>query len=141
MEVHDEEIISVETRPMSGSYTEDYQEIVPSFLDPNRPCYILFRLDSSNNLGYEWLFITWVPDESIVREKMIYAGTRSALKQEFGDGLIADTLHGTTLTDLSFEGYEKHRNSKNAPPPLTMAEYELEEIKAKEVRWGSFSGS
>lgn len=133
MEVHNEEIVPITTRPVSGSYTEDYKSMVPSFLDPQRPCYILFRLDSSNNLGYEWLFINWVPDESPVREKMIYAGTRSALRQEFGDGLIADTLHGTELTDLSFEGYERHRKSKSAPPPLTMAEYELEEIKAKEI--------
>lgn len=133
MEVHNEEIVPITTLPPNGSYTEDYQQLVEPLLSPTQPCYILFRLDSRNNLGFEWLFVNWVPDEALVREKMIYAGTRAALRQEFGDGLIADTLHGTELTDINYEGYEKHRKSKNAPPPLTMAEYELEEIKTKEV--------
>ena len=55
-------------------------------LSESTPCYMLFRLDSTNNLGYEWLFIAWSPDDSPVRQKMLYSATRASIKKEFGGG-------------------------------------------------------
>lgn len=31
-------------------------------LEPKDPCYILYRLDSKNNQGHEWIYISYVPD-------------------------------------------------------------------------------
>ena len=36
--------------------------MVLPLLDDKEPCYILFRYDSKNSMGYEWLFIFWSPD-------------------------------------------------------------------------------
>ena len=61
---------------------------------------MLFRLDTTNNLGYEWLFIAWSPDDSPVRQKMLYSATRASIKKEFGGGglikvgkILCELLH------------------------------------------------
>ena len=45
-----------------------YDNNVVSRLEENQPCYILYRLDSENNQGYEWLFITYSPDDAHVSQ-------------------------------------------------------------------------
>lgn len=37
-------------------------------IEDDMPCYILYRLDSTNNQGFEWIFLAWSPDNSIVRK-------------------------------------------------------------------------
>ncbi|TRZ03297.1 hypothetical protein DNTS_027171, partial [Danionella cerebrum] len=53
-------------RELSRSWDQDYDVCVLPMLDALEPCYILYRLDSHNQLGYEWLFISWSPDQSLV---------------------------------------------------------------------------
>ena len=53
------------------------------------------RLDSKNSMGFEWLMITWSPDDSPVRQKMLYASTKATLKKEFGGAQIKDEVFGT----------------------------------------------
>lgn len=81
----------------SSEWDKCYDNIVLSLIEKNQPCYILYRLDSKNELGYEWLFISWSPDTAPIREKMLYASTKSTLKQEFGTAQIKEEMHGTIL--------------------------------------------
>lgn len=53
-------------REPSQSWEKDYDHFLLPLLDPQEPCYILYRLDSQNAQGYEWLFISWSPDQSPV---------------------------------------------------------------------------
>ena len=46
-------------------------------------------------MGYEWLMITWSPDDSPVRQKMLYASTKATLKKEFGGAQIKDEVFAT----------------------------------------------
>ena len=56
----------------------------------------VFRLDTKDaNGAYDWMLISWSPDEAAVRQKMLYASTKATLKQEFGSGQIKEELHGT----------------------------------------------
>lgn len=66
-------------------------------MDENYPCYIIFKFDSKNASGYEWLFISWSPDTASVRHKMLYASTKATLKMEFGTSQIKEELHGTII--------------------------------------------
>ena len=50
------------------------------------PCYILFKMDSSTKEG--WLLANWVPENTKVRQKMLYASTRATLKKELGTAAI-----------------------------------------------------
>uniref|UniRef100_A0A671QR54 Twinfilin n=1 Tax=Sinocyclocheilus anshuiensis TaxID=1608454 RepID=A0A671QR54_9TELE len=110
-----------------GAYREPRQY-------PHEPCYILYRLDTKNAQGYEWLFISWSPDQSPVRQKMLYAATRATVKKEFGGGHVKDDMFGTVEEDVCLQGYLRHVTSCSAPAPLTAAEQELQRIKITEVK-------
>uniref|UniRef100_A0A8C6U2Q3 Twinfilin-1 n=1 Tax=Neogobius melanostomus TaxID=47308 RepID=A0A8C6U2Q3_9GOBI len=118
----------------SRSWEQEYDSLVLPLLENDVPCYILYRLDSQNNQGYEWIFLAWSPDHASVRHKMLYAATRATLKKEFGGGHIKDELFGTVKEEMSLSGYKKHLTSLAAPLPLTAAEEELRQIKLNEVQ-------
>ncbi|XP_031424271.1 twinfilin-2-like [Clupea harengus] len=116
----------------SQSWDRDYDHFLLPLLDAQEPCYILYRLDSQNAQGYEWLFISWSPDHCPVRLKMVYAATRATLKKEFGGGHVKDEMFGTVQEDVCFQGYLRHMASCSSPAPLTSAEQELHRIKLTE---------
>uniref|UniRef100_A0A7N5KET9 Twinfilin n=1 Tax=Ailuropoda melanoleuca TaxID=9646 RepID=A0A7N5KET9_AILME len=129
-----EQLVLGASRELMGRWDQDYDKAVLPLLDAQEPCYLLYRLDSQNAQGFEWLFLAWSPDNSPVRLKMLYAATRATVKKEFGGGHIKDELFGTVKDDLSFAGYQKHLSSCAAPAPLTSAERELQQIRINEVK-------
>ncbi|XP_028813467.1 twinfilin-1a [Denticeps clupeoides] len=132
--IENEQLVLGSTKPAARGWEQDYDSCILPMLDHDMPSYILYRLDSSNNQGYEWVFIAWSPDHSPVRHKMLYAATRATLKKEFGGGHIKDEIFGTTKEDVSLSGYRKYLTSQAAPLPLTAAEEELRQIKLSEVK-------
>ncbi|KAG9336057.1 hypothetical protein JZ751_003323 [Albula glossodonta] len=133
-----EQLVLGAHREPSQSWDRDYDHFLLPLLDAKEPCYILYRLDSQNAQGYEWIFISWSPDQSPVRQKMLYAATRATVKKEFGGGHVKDELFGTMEArdseDICLQGYQRHVTSCSAPAPLTAAERELQQIKINEVR-------
>uniref|UniRef100_A0A5G2Q7I8 Twinfilin actin binding protein 2 n=3 Tax=Sus scrofa TaxID=9823 RepID=A0A5G2Q7I8_PIG len=132
--IEDEQLVLGASRELMGCWDQDYDRAVLPLLDAQQPCYLLYRLDTQNAQGFEWLFLAWSPDNSPVRLKMLYAATRATVKKEFGGGHIKDELFGTVKDDLSFAGYQKHLSSCAAPAPLTSAERELQQIRINEVK-------
>lgn len=120
--------------PVSRDWEDDFERMVVSAAEESKPCYMLFRLDTTNNLGYEWLFIAWSPDDSPVRLKMLYSATRSSIKKEFGGGgLIKHELFATVISELSLKGFKEFLEMDKAPAPLTEAEEDKLEIKKAEA--------
>ncbi|KAJ7400303.1 Twinfilin-1 [Pitangus sulphuratus] len=130
--IDNEQLVVGSSRRPVGSWEKDYDCFVLPLLEDKQPCYILYRLDSQNAQGYEWIFIAWSPDHSPVRQKMLYAATRATLKKEFGGGHIKDEVFGTVQDDVSLSGYKKYLISQSSPAPLTAAEEELRQIKINE---------
>ncbi|XP_073939278.1 twinfilin-1 isoform X1 [Castor canadensis] len=130
--IENEQLVIGSCSQPSDSWEKDYDSFVLPLLEDKQPCYLLFRLDSQNAQGYEWIFIAWSPDHSHVRQKMLYAATRATLKKEFGGGHIKDEVFGTVKEDVSLHGYKKHLLSQSSPAPLTAAEEELRQIKINE---------
>ncbi|XP_029289203.1 twinfilin-1a [Cottoperca gobio] len=122
------------TGKASKKWDQEYDSLVVPLLEEDVPCYVLYRLDSTNNQGYEWIFVAWSPDNSTVRHKMLYAATRATLKKEFGGGHIKDEIFGNTKDEINLSGYRKYLASQAAPLPLTAAEEELRQIKLNEVQ-------
>ncbi|XP_034074609.1 twinfilin-1a [Gymnodraco acuticeps] len=122
------------TGKASKKWDQEYDSLVVPLLEDDVPCYILYRLDSTNNQGYEWIFLAWSPDNSTVRHKMLYAATRATLKKEFGGGHIKDEIFGNTKDEMNLSGYRKYLTVQAAPLPLTAAEEELRKIKLNEVQ-------
>lgn len=134
MIIEEEQLVLGAHKELARRWDVDYDAFVLPLLDEQQPCYVLYRLDSQNAQGYEWLFISWSPDNSPVRLKMLYAATRATVKKEFGGGHIKDEMFGTVKEDVSLSGYQKHVSSCSAPAPLTAAEQELQQIRINEVK-------
>lgn len=68
-----EELVLDLYREPAQSWDKDYDQFLLPLLTPQEPCYILYRLDSRNAQGYEWIFIAWSPDQSPVRPERLIA--------------------------------------------------------------------
>lgn len=66
-----EELVLDSYREPAQSWDRDYDQFLLPLLTPQEPCYILYRLDSQNAQGYEWIFIAWSPDQSPVCLQML----------------------------------------------------------------------
>ncbi|XP_028853249.1 twinfilin-2 isoform X2 [Denticeps clupeoides] len=132
--IRDEQLVLGAYRESSQTWDRDYDHYLLPLLNDQEPCYIMYRLDSQSAQGFEWIFISWSPDQSAVRLKMLYAATRATVKKEFGGGHIKDEIFGTVLEDISLQGYQRYVSSCSGPAPLTAAEQELQRIKITEVK-------
>ncbi|KAM4615345.1 twinfilin-1-like [Polymixia lowei] len=132
--INNEQLVLGGTRQACKKWDQEYDAYVLPLLEDDMPSYLLYRLDSTNSQGYEWILLAWSPDRAAVRQKMLYAATRATLKKEFGGAHIKDEIFGTTTDDVSLSGYRKYLISLTAPLPLTAAEEELRQIKLNEVQ-------
>ncbi|MCL4128919.1 UNVERIFIED_CONTAM: hypothetical protein GTU68_005180 [Idotea baltica] len=101
------------------------------FLREKQPCYLIYRLDSKSHGGYEWILISWSPDDSPVRQKMLYASTKATLKKEFGAAQIVDELFGTVKSESFLCKFLLYIIL--SLPPFLKQEEEMKEIKKLEV--------
>ncbi|CAH1170374.1 unnamed protein product [Phaedon cochleariae] len=131
--INEEQLVFDEHKDVKSNWEKDYDKYIAPLIEDNQPCYLLFRLDSKNSSGYEWLLISWSPDTAPIRQKMLYASTKATLKQEFGSSHIKEEIHATISTEVTLNGYLKYKKSAAAPAPLSMREEELQEIKRTEV--------
>jgi twinfilin-like protein len=131
--IDNEQLVLDTFKPATADWKDDYSHYVAPLTDPKQPSYTLFRLDETKNGHPLWLFISWSPDFASVKNKMLYAATKSTLKMELGAGdHIKDELFCTQRDEITLEGYLRHLKSQLAPKPLTLREEELELIKQSE---------
>lgn len=88
----------------------------------------------------QWLFVSWTPESSAVRDKMIYASTKSTVKQEFGSGSIFADYFITSSEDLSVDAVTKYierkqhiRDGHIDMNELSLSEQELQQLKLDEA--------
>ncbi|GLV34172.1 twinfilin [Carabus blaptoides fortunei] len=132
--IENEELVLAAHKDVKHSWEKDYDNLIKPLIVDDQPCYIVYRFDTKNDSGYDWLFISWSPDVAAIRQKMLYASTKATLKQEFGTSKIKEELHGTVLEDITYNGYQRHKRDMKEPAPLTTREEELQEIKRNEVK-------
>lgn len=118
----------------SKNWETDWDKLILSTIDPIEPCYILYRFDVEISNEFEWLLISWVPEEASIRNKMLYASTKATLKSEFGSAKIKGEFHATSMDELSLKGYNRHKANDRAPAPLTMREEEIQEMRKSEFK-------
>ncbi|XP_063922273.1 twinfilin [Zophobas morio] len=131
--IENEQLVLASHKDVKSTWEKDFDKCITPLIEENQPCYLLYRLDSKNSSGYEWLFVSWSPDTAPIRQKMLYASTKATLKQEFGTSQIKEELHGTILSDITLNGYQKYKKASVAPAPLTIREEELQELRKTEV--------
>ncbi|XP_037743864.1 twinfilin-1 isoform X3 [Chelonia mydas] len=134
--IENEQLVVGSSRQPAESWENDYDSFVLPLLEDKQPCYVLYRLDSQNAQGYEWIFIAWSPDHSHVRQKMLYAATRATLKKEFGGGHIKDEVFGTTKVQVEVGVDTKHQTLQGVAFPLAKEAIQaLEKLKNKQLNY------
>ncbi|XP_038251004.1 twinfilin-1 isoform X3 [Dermochelys coriacea] len=134
--IENEQLVVGSSRQPAESWEKDYDSFVLPLLEDKQPCYVLYRLDSQNAQGYEWIFIAWSPDHSHVRQKMLYAATRATLKKEFGGGHIKDEVFGTTKVQVEVGVDTKHQTLQGVAFPLAKEAIQaLEKLKNKQLNY------
>jgi len=128
VQIENEQLVPVSTKPVSGNFDGDLKYI-PGLLDDGVPCYVIYKTDSDQ---VQFILFFYVPSKSKVKDKMLYASTRSNLKQGLGNNYFADEVFGDSANDFSSEGYKHHVESKKTEAPLT----EQERIKRNEMETG-----
>jgi len=128
-------VVSGKPHPLSSSMKDDWKSL-STVLESKKPCYVLFRLDSESN-ATQWVLLSWVPDGSPVKDRMIYASTRDALKKQLGLTYFADTYHGSEERDFTWEAYSSHRDKSAAPAPYTAAEVQYKNETTAEIDHGT----
>jgi len=127
VQIENEELIPVTTKPISRDFNGDLSYI-PDLLDAATgvPSYLLVKTDSDTP---QFVMFCYVPSKSKVKDKMLYASTRSNLKQQLGANYFIDEVFGDQASDFSVEGYKHHCESKKVEAPLT----EQEQIKQAQI--------
>jgi twinfilin-like protein len=135
-QIENEEVVPINTSQKSGSWEEDLAGVSLQ-LEPEKAAYILFRFDNDTPT---WALFCYVPDKAKVKEKMLYASTRSNLKQQLGMSYFSDEVFGTVPNDFSVQGYKHHVTSKKTEAPLTEREqYKKAELESGEIYTGGAS--
>ena len=130
-----EELTLVSHKDVKKDWEKDFDKLIQAEIEPDVPCYILYRLDTKTaESGYNWMLISWIPDISTIRQKMIYASTKSTLKLEFGGSYLKEEYHATSPDEITFAGYQKNKASMSAPTPLTRQEEEMNELRRTEIK-------
>lgn len=123
--IEKEQLVLSTEKEVKSDWKQDF-DYVPQLVEEKVPCYLLYRLDNK-----EWLLLSYSPDNAPVRQKMLYASTKATLKKAFP---CDSEFLATSKEDATLAGYEAHLRSERAPPPLSMAERELAEIKHSESK-------
>lgn len=130
-----EELTLVSHKDVKKDWEKDFDKLIQPEIEQDVPCYLLYRLDTKTaEGGYCWMLITWIPDIATIRQKMIYASTKSTLKLEFGGSYLKEEFHATAPEEITFAGYQRNKVSMSAPTPLTRREEEMNELRRSEVK-------
>ncbi|BEI91317.1 uncharacterized protein CcaverHIS019_0401370 [Cutaneotrichosporon cavernicola] len=119
--------------PPKGSFSDDIALLPDTLPDKKTPASFAYRLDSKSLGAYEWMMVTFVPDNAGVRAKMLQASSRAGLMKSLGANNFKHDWFATSTSDLSPHAFKSHLNHMASPPPLTASEAALAEIKAAEA--------
>jgi len=134
--IRDEHLIPDGTHAIGPDLRADF-ETVSDLLLPKTPCYVLFRLDSQNMTGYDWLLIAYVPDGSTVKDRMLYASSRDSLKKQLGKPYFVSTdLYGTEVPEFSWEAYQDTLKKPTSNAILTPSEMQYHHEATAEIDHG-----
>mmetsp|Transcript_3326 Transcript_3326/g.7841 ORF Transcript_3326/g.7841 Transcript_3326/m.7841 type:complete len:341 (-) Transcript_3326:71-1093(-) len=98
-------LVSKRVGPKEADTAADLQGL-KKHLEPTTPSFIVLRLDDAEAPG-DWLLVMFVPDEGKVREKMLYASSRDALKRDLGYSCFKGEMHASDMEEVSYERYQQ----------------------------------
>jgi len=124
-------LVSEYKHPKGGSLEADWNTIAQKA--DNRAGYILVQTEPR-----KWLTITFVPQGTKIRDKMVYAATKATLLNHLGYQFFYDELHANDNNELSYDYFQ---SSKKPTFALSAYEVEREQVHKEEDRERDFRSS
>eukprot|EP00953_Heterococcus_sp_UTEX-ZZ885_P037900 19460-Heterococcus_DN1.PRE.1 len=81
----------------SASVQQDFDSLVTE-LQTDCPAIVLFRLAPETS-NAKWLLISWVPESSKPRLKMLYSTSKADLKEGLGIGCFDGEYHASDMSE------------------------------------------
>lgn len=128
-----EDIILSSTMSVTNVSAEnDFNVKLKGQLSEKDACLILFRLaNTADDHSKKWLLISWIPDNSKVRDKMLYSSSREDLKKGLGLALfVTPDYQASTLHDISWDTYIASTTAVASDDILTNKEKSLRDEDA-----------
>ncbi|WRT67231.1 uncharacterized protein IL334_004197 [Kwoniella shivajii] len=116
-----------------STYKDDISLLKDTLPSPKTPASFAYRLDTKVAGKYEWMMITFVPDDAGVRAKMLQASSRSGLLKALGANNFKHDWFATSIKDLTSSALTAHLNHLASPPPLSASEAALAEVREAEA--------
>jgi twinfilin-like protein len=88
--------------PSRGSLEADFAQGA-SMLDERGACYLLLRKDG------KWMTVLYVPESTPVKDKMLYASSRSGLKEGLGGALFVEDFFISERAECTLANFESSK--------------------------------
>lgn len=136
VKIVDELMVPVVRVSKQGGDREDLAALAQYAL-PKQPCYFLVKVTDDVTGGDSWIFVVYAPDNSVIKDRMLYASSRETCKKSLGSGYFAEDFHITEASELNWDEFQAHKHGKYVSAPLTQAEVELRQDRTAEVHVGT----
>jgi len=106
----DQKQIIVEKTGEKGAPYEEFLENMKVIASKGECRYAVYDVPSETKEGQKTqkiVFFMWSPDESTVKQKMVYASSKSALTHALGSEGIAKFIQASDLCDLNFAAVQQ----------------------------------
>lgn len=129
MTIENEALVSGKSISAKSTFEDDIAQLDALLID-DQPAYLILRRYNSDT---PFVSVTYVPDLANVRQKMLFASTRTTLMRELGTEKFAESLFATTKEELTADGFRKHDHHNSEPAPLTEEEATMKAVRQAEA--------
>lgn len=116
IQIENEDFRLVERSDDKGSLRANF-EAVAAHLKPKQPIYALIK-----QAPHEWVTIFYVPEDSQVKNKMLYASSRSGLKEGLGSQRFVNDFFISAKAECTLTDYERSMKQEDNNHLLTFEE-------------------
>jgi len=121
--IKDETFIFVSEGKRTGNLKSDFAALQKELV-LKEPCYVVMRVEGEPD---KWLLVFFVPDNSQVRLKMLYASSNSSLKQGLGGAKFVADFALSDPKDCTIENYTHSTAEVHEDQVMTWQEKEAKE--------------
>jgi len=122
IEIEDEKFVKTGEGKRGDSPAENFQ-ICKGECKPKSPCYILMKSPTEG----KWLLIYWVPDDSVVKKKMLIASSFADLKTGLGNTFFIGEYPISEPDECTLEAYQNSLSEVDDESLMTWQEVEAKE--------------
>ncbi|CAN0026607.1 unnamed protein product [Ascophyllum nodosum] len=140
VEIVDEDTLTIVGSRQRGDLQTDFDSLAEEAVEAT-PSIFLVSLDPEElkmvtgkaaGAARQWLLVAWIPDDSKVRDKMLYSSSKQDIRQGLGLGFFEGEYYANVKSDLNFDSLVASRRSVTGDQLLSEAELLKRELNKQE---------